>query len=95
MATVGYLAIVQSLMSDDTNLAIADYIDFDLMGVASDDTVSFAPNTITQTGKGATASARSVSSFDFVDVGQCCITSTFSRLVDGHLSGLRSASARH
>lgn len=87
MATVSYLAIVQSLMGDDTNLAIVDYIDFDLMGDSQGDTVSFTPDTITQTGKGATATARSVSSYDFVDVGVCCATAMFSRLVDGHLSG--------
>ncbi|MGH3583839.1 MAG: hypothetical protein ACRDUB_19785, partial [Mycobacterium sp.] len=84
MATVSYFAVVQSLSSDDTNLALVDFIDYDLMSESGGDTVTFVgPSTVSQTGKGATGTARSVSTFNFSDVGDCCASATFDRLVDG------------
>lgn len=86
MATVDYLVRLQNIGFADQAMALTDFIDFDLMGNNSGDTVSFSPNVITQTGKGATATATSVGAIDYHDVGECCLFSTLSRTVDGHLS---------
>lgn len=87
-ATIPYTVLVQNLSGNSQALALMDFIDFDLMDDSTGDTVVFtAPDTITQTGKGATATARSISAFAYQDVGECCVTSTLSRLVSGHLSG--------
>lgn len=87
-ATVSYTALVENLSDGAADLALVDYIDFDLSQSSGGDTVSFVgPDTIRQTDPFATGSLRSISSFDYFDVGMCCTSELFNRLVDGHLGG--------
>ncbi len=87
-ATVSYTALVENLSDGAADLALVDYIDFDLSQSSGGDTVSFVgPDTIRQTDPFATATLRSISSFDYFDVGECCAGNLFDRLVDGHLGG--------
>jgi hypothetical protein len=86
-ATVGYLVVIDNLTNAAADLALVDFVDYDLMDDSSDDTAQFsAPATITQTGKGAIATFVSTSPIAFHDVGACCATEMFNRLVMGHLS---------
>jgi hypothetical protein len=85
---VSYFAVIQNLTDSPIDLALVDYIDFDLRGTEFFDTIEFLPPNVMQTtGKGVVATARSVSAFDYQDVGECCETALYDRLVDGHLGG--------
>lgn len=87
-ATVGYLVVIQNLTDGQVDLALVDYIDWDLRGTEFFDTIEFTgPDTQQTSGKGVVATAQAVSGFDFQDVGECCETALYSRLVDGHLGG--------
>lgn len=86
MATVNYSALVENLSGSDLDLTLVDYVDYDLDDNAVGDTVRFDTDTIIQTKAGITGRARSLTSFDHFDVGECCQIELVGRLVNGHLS---------
>jgi hypothetical protein len=86
-ATVRYTVLIENLSDAGVNLALVDFIDYDLNDSSNGDTISFAGDTIHQSDPPVTATARSISSFDFFDVGPCCKDELYNRLVSGHLGG--------